>query len=174
MILPFSLKLNDQPTYFVEKITQGLSNYAATSKEMMDYSWPKNKHYTHPWNYRNDFKDKIHTMRTDEKNRWKAGNKIHMVVNNRTNKIWRFAPVVPCVSTQEVRIVTTRERYMVLIDGVVYAVLFADVTYITSNPMIQKMNILAHNDGFEDYSEFMRYFNTDWKGKLIHWTDLRY
>lgn len=33
---------------------------------------------------------------------------------------------------------------------------------------------LAMNDGFESVDQFFAWFNKDWKGKIIHWTDLKY
>jgi hypothetical protein len=33
---------------------------------------------------------------------------------------------------------------------------------------------LAINDGFETVEHFFRWFNEDFSGKIIHWTDLRY
>lgn len=31
-----------------------------------------------------------------------------------------------------------------------------------------KLNELAINDGFKDFNEFLKYFNKDFKGKIIH------
>ena len=39
---------------------------------------------------------------------------------------------------------------------------------------IDFMNRLARNDGFKNYNEFFEWFNTDFEGKIIHWTNLRY
>jgi len=33
---------------------------------------------------------------------------------------------------------------------------------------------LAWNDGFDSVSDFWNYFNEDFYGQIIHWTDLRY
>jgi hypothetical protein len=33
---------------------------------------------------------------------------------------------------------------------------------------------LAYNDGFENLGYFTAWFGRDFKGKIIHWTDLRY
>lgn len=33
---------------------------------------------------------------------------------------------------------------------------------------------LWRNDGFASLTEFMRYFNNDWSGKIVHWTEYRY
>ncbi len=39
---------------------------------------------------------------------------------------------------------------------------------------IEEVNQLAINDGFNSVDDFFQYFNTDFTGKLIHWTDLKY
>lgn len=177
MILPFSLQLNGQETLFVEKITQGLyqSEYVSeeVKKAMLEYSWPKNEYYQHPWSCRNDLHDKIHTFRKDEKNRWKPGTNIHMAVNNRTRKFWQFAPVIPCVSTQQVNIIHTRVRIQIYIDFKCYCEVFKDKTYSDSSNL-KKLQKLAENDGFETWNRFLKYFNTDFSGKIIHWTNFKY
>ncbi|WP_246838111.1 hypothetical protein [Leptospira mayottensis] len=33
---------------------------------------------------------------------------------------------------------------------------------------------LAENDGFESFSDFCTYFNNNFEGKIIHWTDKKY
>ena len=35
-------------------------------------------------------------------------------------------------------------------------------------------DLIIRNDGFTDIFQFIRWFKKDWKGKVIHWTDLRY
>src|SRR5699024_2081987 len=47
---------------------------------------------------------KIHTIRHDEKDRWKPGMKIHPIINNRTKNRFQFAPVVECQSVQKIKI----------------------------------------------------------------------
>lgn len=178
MILPYSQVLNGKETFFVEKITQGLysSNYVneEVRKQMLEYKWPKNDYFKYIWSCKDDFNDKIHTIRKDEKNRWQPGKLIHFVINNRSKRMWRFAPIIPVVSTQEIIIISTVIRFYVLIDGVAYAEIFKLKTYDDNSPMGKKMNILARNDGFDDYADFMRYFDSGFKGKIIHWTNFKY
>ena len=33
---------------------------------------------------------------------------------------------------------------------------------------------LVQNDGFASISDFFKFFNKDYTGKIIHWTDLKY
>ncbi|WP_460670485.1 hypothetical protein [Larkinella ripae] len=37
-----------------------------------------------------------------------------------------------------------------------------------------EVDLLAKNDGFDRTTQFFDWFNTDFAGKIIHWTDLRY
>jgi ribonuclease HIII len=38
----------------------------------------------------------------------------------------------------------------------------------------KEIETLAQNDGFNTIYDFFAYFNEDFTGKLIHWTDLKY
>jgi hypothetical protein len=38
----------------------------------------------------------------------------------------------------------------------------------------EEMIRLARNDGFDSVEDFFSFFPEDFKGKIIHWTDLRY
>lgn len=173
MILPFSLQLNGEHTLFVEKITMGLLKYEPTKQLMLDYEWPKNHFYSHPFSCRSDLKPKLHTMREDAKERWKPGNSIHMVVNNRSPKMWMFAPIIPCTRTQRVLILWKHTTVKIFIDGVIY------ITFDhqrNDNKVIDLLRLvtLSENDGFETKELFLKYFHKDFKGKIIHWTNLKY
>lgn len=43
-------------------------------------------------------------------------------------------------------------------------------TYFPEEQMIK----LANNDGFDTTDDYFKWFNRDWRGSLIHWTDLKY
>lgn len=110
---------------------------------------------------------KIHTIR--QGNRWKAGMKIHPVINNRNKNRFQFAPVMECVSVQEIEIY----KGIILIDNKV----FYDEWISKHCPDRSKLNFiskLAINDGFPSVEAFFQYFNTDFTGQIIHWTDLNY
>lgn len=168
MILPFSTKLNGKDTLFVEKITQGLLNNPELSDLMRNYEWPKNELYQHHWSCRNDLKDKLHTIREDRSNRWKAGNNIHFVINNRTKKQWQFAPILKVVSVQNIEIEITgniKQKFVrIWVDG----------EALNDKGVLK----LAHNDGFETIEQFSNTFydmhGRVFFGKIIHWTNLKY
>jgi hypothetical protein len=166
MILPFSTQMNGKPTYFVEKIHKGI-------RERFSLLVPiKPNNYSYQ-SYL-DCYPKFHTMREDKKDRWKAGTKIDFFINCRQKDMFRFAPVLPVVSTQKVEIMwfntfgTNVAR--VFIDDKSFACVKFEKEMIVTGKMLQ----LAQNDGFDTIEDFFAYFNEDFKGKIIHWTDLRY
>jgi len=168
MILGFSTQLNGKPTYFVEKIHKGFRLMELIMKAGIDPSI----HY--PPNYAYVAKDKlahkIHTIREDKTNRWKAGMIIDFFINVRTKKMFRFAPKIPVVRVQRV--------------FMTYA--WADIIEISINgrQLHEQSEILefVHNDGFDNWEDFFNYFypkimkseNEEYHAKLIHWTDLKY
>jgi hypothetical protein len=170
MILGFSTQINGQPTYFVEKIHVGLriENKVGVCED----------HYSKDYNFivKRNCKAKIHTIREDKNDRWQPGTKIDFFINCRQKDMLRFAPVLPVVSVQEVKIkwFNIYGEYVarVFIDGKSFAyVKFKNDRIVT---LEGKMLELANNDGFDTIEDFFAYFNTDFKGKLIHWTDLKY
>lgn len=201
MTLGFSTKwparmseLAGKPNYFVEKILKSLpdkSNYfpaicwtcewigmsslcnSSSIADTGDYycSCPKcgyetidqwedlilgeNGYYTHL-----DLTPKLHTILGDPHNRWDEGMVIEMVINNRTKSRFQFSPVIKCVSVQEIEIEYINGWLTIRVDG----------RYLLSVERIR----LALNEGFHSLEHFKTYFNKDFKGKIIHWTDLKY
>lgn len=180
MTLAFSQELNGNPTYFVEKIVQGLMLNANNEDLLNTNKWAEialadNYVLCDKW-YEGKLHSKIHTIREDKSKRWKVGNKIHFVINNRTPKRYQFAPIYEVVAIQDIEIVWNNPQKMnfksssaievndnfasVLIDG-----------RLMSFPLVSK---LARNDGFESVNDFFGWFNQDFNGKIIHWTHYRY
>jgi len=167
MILPFSTQMNGKPTYFVEKIQRAISS---------DLNDPLINYKSKWFNSMAYFKvnPKLHTIREDKNDRWQIGTKIDFFINCRQKNMFRFAPVLPVVSTQKIEIVWVElfgnNVAHVFIDKEFIAkVKFGSEMMVTGN-MLQ----LAQNDGFDTIEDFFSYFNEDFKGKIIHWTDLRY
>ncbi len=171
MILPFSTKMNDKPTYFVEKIWQSLNHFQLVNveeffkfsdqletKKMIDIKYLDNQ-------FGHKDKGKCHTIREDKNDRWKAGNKIDFFINCRQPDMFRFAPVLPVVSTQKVEIIY---------DKIFGKNIYPDIRIDNTRLHPEKFETLAQNDGFDTIEDFFAYFNEDFKGKIIHWTDLRY
>ena len=163
MNLSFMTMMEGKPTFFPEKIIacliqQGVDFYF----NRVDYKG----HYelAHPLDFAHNIK--AHTIRKDEKNKWSAGKLIHFTIFPRTKWRVHFAPVVPVVSIQAIEIEYWKGQPIVFIDGEHFY-----------NPIVgidNGMSELAINDGFATSDDFFRYFNCDFKGKIIHWTQLRY
>lgn len=162
MILPFSTQLNGKPTYFVEKIHKSFRIHEVNMKAAIDPSI----HYTADYNFvaKDKLPAKLHTIREDKNDRWKPGTKIDFFINCRQKNMFRFAPVLPVVSVQKVEIIVDKFEFMndyqIKVDG----------KLLTIDEKVQ----LALCDGFENLLHFFMYFNEDFTGKLIHWTDLKY
>ena len=148
MILGFKTEINGEQTYFIEKI------FSFLNKEM---SLPIL------------FTPKIHTVRKGH--RWKPGMSIQMATGVRTKNYRQFNKDIPllstCISTQSIIIIHnvldapfTLPRVRIYIDNNL-------ITYDTGS-------LLAINDGFSLLTYFLRFFNKDFDGQIIHWTDFKY
>ena len=107
---------------------------------------------------------KKHTIREDKHGRWKAGRVIHFATGVRT-KFYEQFNECKCKSVQTISI---DYDYIKPIGHCVSV--FIDDRSLSPD----EIRILAKNDGFEDTSEFFDWFSKDFKGKIIHWTDLKY
>lgn len=118
---------------------------------------------------------KLHTIRADKNNRWKAGNKIHFQVwtgKPYNSKVYQFAPVIECKSVQEIEIKHFSCSIELEIGSTTYIVKRNHKAAIYEYDQVIEQ--LAKNDGFDSVQEFFNYFNKDFTGKIIHWTDLKY
>lgn len=158
MTLGFSRQINGYPTYFAEKIWAGLMMFDKLCQQPETV-----KAYGATNLIEDDWMYKLHTIRQDSKDRWKAGNKIHFVYGNRTKNRWQFAPVIECLATQRIEIkYEAPMRPIVKIDDRTFDL----DCYEDKGKLYQ----LAVNDGFDSLVEFFDYFNDDFTGKIIHWT----
>jgi len=132
-------------------------------------------------NYEDIF-PKHHTLREDPSDRWKVGMKIHPVINNRTKNRFQFAPVLEVKGIQKIEIKYIKSSTKT---PLIYVGIESQKTpgYMlclgTYNPELKiascnAIEVLAINDGFESLEQFFAWFNKDWSGKIIHWTDLKY
>lgn len=177
MTLSFSTVINGKPNYFIDKIWLGLyRNNKFSLDEYRSYYWAHNDIFKKKWDSKiwaeNPFPPKLHTIRRDENNRWRAGMDIHMVVKpkGRFSAGFQFAPVIKCVSVQEIVI----NHYAGFeIRGIMIGP-FASVKIDGKILRYEAIKQLAINDGFDSFEAFCSYFNKDFTGKIIHWTDLKY
>lgn len=165
MILSFKTNIDKKPTNFVEKIWEGFLQRGIQFKA----SEMKIGMTALPEDYKiKTFIPKLHTIRIDEKDRWRPGVIIDFFINPRTKKMFRFAPRVPVVSTQKLFLTyfPVSDRIVAQIDG--------------KRLKADKLIVLSQNDGFDNYEDFKNYFKPFISSgnptpfKLIHWTDLQY
>lgn len=172
MTLSFKTQINGKPTFFVEKIwtafNLGEGEYQIEFKERQE--WLKKCIYSFNLDpvFLAEVGIKIHTIRADPKNRWRVGMPIHFVVNNRTPKRFQFAPILPMKKIQSFSI-----KWEELGAGV------EPVGYVDGNCFAygygaKNWEFLAKNDGFNSVEDFFNWFNSDFSGKIFHWTDFSY
>ena len=137
MILPFSTQLNGKPTYFPEKIWQSFDSQFPHRLLEDQYVFSDNKEM---WDILKTCNPKFHTIRKDEKNRWKEGVLIDFFINARKKDMFRFAPKVPVISIQHIDITNYNGQREIHIDG-----------KKLGQFQIQK---LVLNDGFESVKDF--------------------
>jgi hypothetical protein len=166
MILSFTQKLNDKPTYFVEKILASLH----ADKNFKGFTL--SNFYNHDLDYLETAHPKIHTIRTDLCNRWKAGNDIHFTINPRTKNQFQFAPIVKCISTQLIWIQSSEKR--ILVENYLNDDKTIPDKFNWKQLQSDEVYNLIKNDGFDSEEDFWNYFDKDFSGKIIHWTNLKY
>lgn len=163
-------KLSSVETHFVEKILN-CHHYdlklGATINNFLDYERHGYKNSYELITRIQNVKPKKHTFRRDSKNQWKQGNSIHYWIDARTKNQFQFAPIVPCTSTQNVVITYDEE---ICDRECIEPAIFIDDRAISMDEYTQ----LAINDGFDSEVEFLEWFDKDFEGKIIHWTDLKY
>lgn len=132
-----------------------------------------------PWGKPTDFEQKIlsrtkiHTIREDPHGRWNAGRHIHFATGVRT-KHYNCFMESECVSVQAIQIHHYRDENVksavdVIVDGdLIYSL------YGTAVINDERMEQLAKNDGFDSVADFFKFFNKDFQGRIIHWTDFKY
>lgn len=188
MTLPYSHIFNSkipviggQPTAFINRIWRGLikNNIAHKSEYAFYYQQWHEKFINDALHAHFDDVDleifdtvKIHTIREDKTDRWKPGNTIDAFFFSRRPHMFRIHPRIKCTSTQTIEIremlsvatnianVYNNKIYVVLVDG--------------KSLTKEDVKKLALNDGFDSVKNFFHYFNDNFKGKIIHWTDLKY
>lgn len=178
-LFPYDKKdIGGQPTNFIKKIWKGIIDNDLGLEEIKDYwyysdnhldniSWDKEIIFDTPCSLCNG---KIHTIRSDKKNRWNKGKIIHF-------KYWEgrpfhsnnvtFAPIIHCTGKERIIIVhpdkgTTKFHPYVIIGE--EHIFFGD----------KRLHELAVNDGFDNVYEFFKYFDEYYEGFIIHWTNKRY
>jgi hypothetical protein len=173
MILGFMKRFPDKTeTKFKEKILRGIYEYQM-EKCIFDPMYSGG--ITNIQSDNNEI-PKLHTIRNDQHKRWKEGMEIHFCTGVRTKQMDNFA-MGACKSVQEIEIwyLSGNGAYPkdIIIDG-------RRLEY-------KEINEVVLNDGFKNGGNFLKYFRSSaeyedspkgdypvYRGRLIHWTDLRY
>lgn len=171
------------PNYFPKKIIAGLDlsiiRKCTLNDLLAEVVNPTDAEFMNgSTNPNHGHKPKLHTIRHDPHGRWKIGMKIHPVINNRTPQRFQFAPMMVCTGIQYIQILNSESGRSVSIGR--------NADYSDRVPIyfedddddsvfgLKEMEVLAQNDGFESIGQFFEYFDKDFQGKIIHWTDIRY
>ena len=178
MILPFSTKIKGKPTRFVEKIIFGLYKNGLISigkaSELLDTPMSIVKVFEN---------QKIHTIREDKNDRWKPGTMIDFFINARTKDMFRFAPRMSVISIQsfEIKHIKNERKeefpdFDTIVQFIVDNKFYGLVRLLKDEIVVYDYYLFefAKNDGFENLNDFLAYFNEDFTGKIIHWTDKKY
>ena len=157
-------RIGGQPTNFIPKLwlamLNGIAMNAGQYTKMFALLSEADKELL------STVKPKIHTFREDHHDRWQPGTLIHSVIHNRTPQRLQFLPTIPCAGTQKVHIHHYSKE--------MYGDRPSDIHIDNIRMTPQEVEQMAFNDGFECVQDFFAYFNKDWKGKIIHLTELRY
>lgn len=114
---------------------------------------------------------KIHTIRADKGNRYAVGKKLHMYTGVRTKGSTLITDQFTITAIEDISF-QNRQGY---VGGIKVGSLL-----ITKDVQLEE---LAKNDGFDDVSKFLGFFNDEiaqlregewFNMKLIHWTNFRY
>lgn len=160
--------LDGRETRFVEKILQGLLENELACFEVLKRFYKEAKEDKIIKDSDDKIHSKIHTIRKN--NRFKPGMKIDFFVGLRTKNCFRFAPRQPFVSSQQISIIHHWNGYAhVLIDNKVY---WGGLK--TKNEFENTITQLALNDGFDNVKDFFNWFDEDFDGFIIHWTNKKY
>lgn len=115
---------------------------------------------------------KIHTIREDKNRRWKPGNDIHFATGVRTKEYKQFHKG-KCSKVDEIEIIWNHpfradfnSSSCVMVDGKGYFSVIVNNRRLGYSEICQ----LAKNDGFSNVNEFAEWFNSSFKGRLIHWS----
>lgn len=141
-----------------------------------------------PWGGETHFKEKILQLpgftpkqtSIREGERWAPGMKIQFATGVRTKNYECFKEDT-CKYAQKIEITKLSKTYFALKIG--YRLIYqGDRSLLGDNDLQYTITHIAINDGFENASDFFKFFNlvyfqknqTVFEGQIIHWTNLRY
>jgi len=117
---------------------------------------------------------KKHTFREDKKQRWKPGMIMHQATGVRTkNYNCFYRPTL--INIQKITITWIGTSVIIFIDDDLKVDFNTAANWsFYNNNGFDFLETLAKNDGFSSVENFLEWFNTNFNGKILHWTDLKY
>ena len=114
---------------------------------------------------------KIHTIRRNAAKRWEIGDKIHFWKDNPRNvtksPYFFGTGIVTGIRPIAIRYLRHESSY-----GYAKGNKFVEVYINSSKPLTRaECETLAKNDGFESFDEFLDWFNQDFVGGVIFWSN---
>ena len=182
MFLEFASLINNEPTYFVERIWSGLFDF--TDQNFIEYS----EYLTE---YRQKYKDpsktifdekvqhiqpKIHTIRTDKHDKIHAGTFFKPCIKTKDGSLYQFAPALEVVSIQRIVIayIHGKENFpFISIQDENYREV-KKLSPVQHFNYITELDRIAKNSGFDSVEKFLKFFNKNTVKKIIHWTKFKY
>ena len=117
--------------------------------------------------------DKIHTIRFDRTDRWSKGRVIQFATGVRTKKYKQFMDGI-CTGVQYIRMEWDDNGPCIYMRDYNSDLCPWELFYEPSGYGVAEYKKLVINDGFKCIKDFQEWFNEDFEGKIIHWTDYSY
>jgi hypothetical protein len=155
-------RIGGKPTNFKPKLWQGFAQLDLNNLMEAEYLKYLLKLSKEDIDLIGHVGSKITTIRRDKENLYHPGTVIEFY-DDAGNEL---APPMKCVSTQGIYI-KWFSRYG---DWMGDTLTFVDSIALRG----KEVELIAQNDGFDRVEDFFTYFNKDFKGKIIHWTNLKY
>lgn len=154
-------RIGGQATHFKVKLWQGFTNMTLNDLQEVEYVKFLKKLTMDDINLIGHKNSKLFTIRKDSEDLIQPGVEIGFF-DEAGNE---FAPVIRCVSIQEIKI----RWYSRFGDWRGDTLTFIDSIAVRGNVVEE----LARKDGFDSVEDFFTWYNEDFTGKIIHWTDLK-
>jgi len=189
MNIEFATIINNKPTYFVEKIWNGLfdlelvENNDSEEASCEDVSYLieyREKYKDHNQTVFNDnmgfINSKIHTIRTDKENKLKVGQYFIPVIDNRENGFYQFAPKlkIECIQKISLTYIHGNNCFPLVMLKTEEGELIKELSPIHHFNYITELDRIAKNSGFNSEKEFLKFFRKTGERKIIHWTNFKY
>lgn len=114
--------------------------------------------------YNESFRPKKHTMYDGVNQRWEEDKWIHFISNlKKINYVCWFK--AKCTGTQNIQIHWSENNIKYGLPNI-----FIDGRRLKEGDIAD----LILNEGFGSLGDFLSFYNKDFDGKLIHWSDVRY